>query len=388
MGGLDRVKINPQMLDHAMKTANTSAEALSAMLNMKPEKIHSWLSGNARPTMKQLMVISKKLGRSYYYFLLKKPPEEDPIPVDFRPYKGQFIPLKRETIVAIHEAKSFQDVAREIMNDLGTNPEPLFEGATLEDNPKEKAALIREDLGIITNRKRKEWSSDSKSFQSIREAVERLNVMVVTLDFPFEDARGFSLSLSYPFLIGISQKEPQKKAMNFTLLHELGHLLLRRDGICNPQEDISFDNGNREIEEWCNTFAAAVLVPEYVLRSEFSVPASRIDGDTLYNKVSDISSKYFISKQAVAIALVKINYIDKSRYAAFAKAREQKKKETKGGKSPPKWKRSLDSRGKRFSEIVYQGNESGYLTTSRALSYLSVPLKDFGKVREAISARR
>lgn len=387
MGKADRVKINPGMLKYAIESANTAIEPLSKELRIDPEKVRAWIKGSTYPTMKQLITISKKLGRSYYYFLLDEPPKDTPIPVDFRPLGTRNLPLKRETIVAIREAKSLQDVAREIMVELGINPKPLFETTNLENDPKEKAKEIRKELGIRTNSKRKEWDTENKAFSEIRDSIERLNVIVVTMDFPFEDARGFSLSENYPNVIGVSQHEPQKKAMNFTLLHELGHLLLRKEGVCNPEETIKIDSDEKEIENWCNRFASAVLLPEYIIRNEFYSDALRTNTQALKGKIAYISEKFYISKQAIAYALFKIELINRDTYFLFAQFKEPKKKQSGGGRSPPKWQRSINSRGKRFSEIVYQGNESGYLPTSQALGYLSVQLKDFNKVKEAINAR-
>ena len=85
---------------------------------------------------------------------------------------------------------------------------------------------------------------------------------------------GFSLSDDYAPIIFVNGRDT-KNAQIFTLLHELGHLLLGESGV-------SVSDGNEELhqqraeqqahnERWCDSFAAHFLVPPAEIRKKVQV---------------------------------------------------------------------------------------------------------------------
>ena len=385
-----RVKINHHMLNFALQTSNTSKEQFSKDLGVNIEGVEKWLKGIQFPTMHQLLKISKKLGRSPYYFMLLAPPDEPPLPADFRFQRATNGKLARETLLAIREARRLQSMANDVMDDLGENEEPILESITINAEPTEVGKKYREMLGINTSVKKMIWGHDDrKAFEDMRDKVESLNIIVLTLPFPVENARGFSLTDTFPFVIGISQKEKSKKAMNFTLFHELGHIILRKGGICIPEDILENQNGNEKVEKWCNRFAAEVLLPEYILRANFVSLKKGFDKYLLNEKISDISKRFYISRQAVAYNLLRINYINQEQYLSLSYRGEERSKEAdEGGISPPRWKKSLYSRGNKLARLVYAGNEFGSLTTSDVLGYMSIRLEDYNTMKGAIIEQR
>jgi Zn-dependent peptidase ImmA (M78 family) len=78
-------------------------------------------------------------------------------------------------------------------------------------------------------------------------------------DFTRDEAQGFSISDEQPFIIILSI-EDHPHARNFTLFHELGHLLLRDPGICKTEPIHSLRKTSiTKTEDWCHRFAESFL---------------------------------------------------------------------------------------------------------------------------------
>ena len=72
----ERALITPDVLAWARGRAQMSAEALASKIQTSVDKLQSWESGEAKPTIKQAQTIAKKLHIPFGYLFLSTPPEE------------------------------------------------------------------------------------------------------------------------------------------------------------------------------------------------------------------------------------------------------------------------------------------------------------------------
>lgn len=375
------VTINSNIIKWAIENSPIKKEEIAKKIKVSGKTIDNWVSGKKKMTFAQAKKLSKVLECNPTIFLLDKPLSESKLPMDFRMNRN-VKELGIKSIHAIKEAKYIQEKLYEIKNLLDMDLEPDLISVRLDSNPLKIAEKIRSILKIeeLTNVK-----NDDLFFERLREELYRLNVIMLLGNFPYEEIKGFSLSAVKPYMIVINNADPFPKSKIFTLFHELGHLLLRKDGICFPDEVDMENNDGKEklkIERWCNKFAAYVLVGPEKINNEFN----GLSIDKIEKKVKEISSKYHISKTALYITLYENNIIDFNTYNNYRSQFEESKiKKGKGGRSIPLEKRRIKKFGKKVIDFIYYAHDERVITTHDVMSILSIKLDDYDRVRNFAS---
>lgn len=114
------------------------------------------------------------------------------------------------------------------------------------------------------------WAADVRTWQDavseLRRKIERLGVMAVIngvvgnnthRQLSVEEFRGFALTDPYAPLIFVNGADA-KSAQMFTLAHELAHVWLGTEGLSGFPALLP---GGSDVEDWCNSAAADLLVP-------------------------------------------------------------------------------------------------------------------------------
>ena len=303
------VEINPQVIKWVISTSGWSIKELSQKSIASENIIKKWIEGKKYPTFKQLEKLAKYLKRPVAVFLLPNPPKEKPLPIDHRTLPGnRKNKFDKKTILAIRTARRLQRISKELERNLNHDIEPKISSFNLSENPEEIANVYR-DKFQITEEVQKNWNSAYEAFNTLRELIENLNILVFQLPMPMEDARGFALTDDIPSVIVVNSKD-KIEARIFTLMHEFGHVLLDESGIDMPEYSL-FISTTDKIEKWCNDFASAFLLPTPVARRLFEqYRDSLITRDTL-NK---LSADYKVSKGMLLYNMKKLNYISKTQY--------------------------------------------------------------------------
>ncbi len=93
----------------------------------------------------------------------------------------------------------------------------------------------------------------------------------------------------------VSKAEEYDPAKTFTLIHEYCHLLLREPGI-------SDQNRENPVEEYCNRFAGAFLIPRSALRAVLPRwPNEPVEWER--NDIREWAGQLKVSQQALALRL-------------------------------------------------------------------------------------
>lgn len=138
---------------------------------------------------------------------------------------------------------------------------------------------------------------------------------------PVEECRGFALDDEQLPVIMLNGADAAQ-ARSFTLLHELAHLLDRTGAVCLLDDD-------REVEQRCNRFAAAVLMPQ---RAVGDVVGGRDPSDA----VDTVARRFRVSPVAAALRLLGMGLVDQATVArtvqlAAAAAKQAAERESSGG---------------------------------------------------------
>ncbi|HET9571726.1 MAG TPA: ImmA/IrrE family metallo-endopeptidase [Bacteroidales bacterium] len=283
------------------------------------------MNGNKKPTVKQLVDLSKKVYLPFGYFLLTEPPKETlPIPF-FRTQNTTAQQVSVNVYDTILLLKQRQDWLKEYLKDSEHESLPFV--GKFQNNRKvsEVVSDIRETLGLSKN-----WASEFKTWQ---EALDSLikhveNVGIVTMfngivennthrPIQVDECRGFVLVDEFAPFMFVNNSDA-KAAQLFTIVHELAHIWIGQSAAFDFRK---LEPANNPIEQICDKIAA-----------EFLVPATSFCD--LWDKQPSIIylAKFFkVSEIVIARRALDMNKISKAQFIAFYDDyinREFTKKET------------------------------------------------------------
>lgn len=256
-----RPNIKPELLRWARLRAHLSEEQLASRLGFgNVDNYRRFEAGLRRPTQRQLRLIARAVERPIWFFFLDTPPDDEPEPTaSFRKRPRHDVEISHEEVRAVREALRRRDLALEALDGLD-EPVPAFAlTATIQDDPEHIAARAREYLGVSLEIQL-DWSAADDAYRQWRVAIERSGVLVFHFSLPHRS--GFAL-VEQPFpIIAVSTSKEKDTAKQFTLMHELGHVILG-DSMLHSLGLLVYRTPE---EKWCNKFAGAMLVPEHALR--------------------------------------------------------------------------------------------------------------------------
>lgn len=267
---MNRIDIEPTMLRWACQRAGYAPSHLADRIPQLP----AWLSGETRPTLKQLEKLARATHTPLGYLFLPAPPDE-PLPItDFRTVgdqrRGGPSPDLLDTLYLMQRRQAW---LRESRIEEESEPLPLAGSARLDDDPESIGREMRRALGLADG-----WGAGVRTWQAavseLRRAIEQLGVMAVIngivgnnthRKLDVQEFRGFALTDPYAPLIFVNGADA-KSAQMFSLAHELAHVWLGSEGLSGFEG--LFPVGT-EVEEWCNRAAAEMLVPAQELQARW-----------------------------------------------------------------------------------------------------------------------
>ena len=138
----------------------------------------------------------------------------------------------------IRQARLHREDALELAREIEQGIPPFANRASLDESPEIVATRVRQILGI-TLEKQFSIRRNEDALKAWKAAVEARSVLIFeTSRIPQDEMRGVSLPTDV-LPISILNGGDAHAGRTFTLLHELTHLLLRQDGVCDmvPIED-------------------------------------------------------------------------------------------------------------------------------------------------------
>jgi len=294
------------VLRWARETAGMAVANVAARLGVTSDTVARWESGERPLSIGRLEALAHLYRRPLAALLLPGPPEAAPFPHDFRMLPSdEKVPLSRETLFAVREARRIQNVAKELAADLA-QPPGVVPPTELGAEPVGLAAREREHIGITIS-EQMSWRKPSVALKRWREALEKLNVLILQFSMPVEDARGFSLPDDIAPAIVLNSQDAQS-ARAFTLFHEYAHLLRGSSAMCIPDIGTSASVASEPDEAFCNAFAGAFLVPAEPLRQALA-------GGTPDNAAAErLATEFSVSRHVVLRRLRALGFLSRSAF--------------------------------------------------------------------------
>ncbi len=232
-----------------------------------------WLSGEARPTLKQLEDFARLSHTAIGFFFLPEPPALTlPVP-DFRTLRDEALAEPSSDLLdTLYLCQQRQDWYRDHARMHGLPALPFVGSANVQEAPETVAQRLREVLGLSAEARRQlpTWT------EALRQLIARADdagVMVMVSSVVGSNShrkldvgefRGFALADDLAPLIFLNGAD-SKAAQMFTLAHELAHLWLGASGVSDAQAG---QVPEQHTERWCNQVAAELLMPISELRAE------------------------------------------------------------------------------------------------------------------------
>lgn len=315
-----RVEPNPAVLSWAVQRSKIN-------LRSKFKQLDRWLTGEARPTLRQLEEFAKATSVPFGYFFLTQPPDEKiPIP-HFRTLTQQSEePISPDLLETIYTMQRRQAWMRDYLVEQGHEPLPFVGSASIRDNPKVVARRIREQLGIDT-----QWASHypkwQNALQALQDKAEEAGILVVISSvvgnnthrkLDVAEFRGFVLVDDYAPLVFINGADA-KAAQMFTLAHELAHIWLGSSAAFDLQDLLPAVD---DIEQACNQIAAEFLVPEEELRRLWNKKDYQMEG------FQPFAHRFKVSEIVIARRALDLKLISREEFFAFYQEYRSRERET------------------------------------------------------------
>lgn len=369
-----RVPVSGSVLRWAREQSGSSVTQVADRLKVRPARVAEWEAEQSQPTVNQLRQLANYLQRTPASFLLVDVPNERGIerPADFRGHEHDAVEpaLLREVRKADERRTHYLDLVAE-------RPlQPVTSDIDIEADPSAAARQVRGLLGVSLP-SQLAWRTDTEALRPWIAAIEDFGALVFQMSrIDLRVARGASL-FREPLPIILLNGADSPYARVFTLMHELGHLLMRQSGIC----DVWADN---RTEQFCNRFAGELLLPREHIEAELAKaePLESLD---------QIATRYSVSQSAVAVRLRQLELIDQAdlnrqlelaAVLADESRRRSRERSRESGGGPPHHRVHLRNLGENYVATVLRALDSDRISAVDAAYFLEAKLGTIENMRD------
>ncbi|MFS0490286.1 helix-turn-helix domain-containing protein [Leadbetterella byssophila] len=323
-----------------------SLQELADAIGVSKQMISKYEKGISIPSSKLLIQLAKALKVRVDYFF--EPSRVELGEVNFR--KRSSFPAKK--INALKENIKLQlSNYLEVENILKINNSFI--------NPLNKKKIDKlEDVEIIVRHLRNEWEIGFDPIHNIIQLLEDNEIKVIEIDEPQNDFDGLAAIVNDKYPVIVVNKNFSVERKRFTLLHELGHLLLDL-----PERDIKFE------EQVCNRFASEFLFPKSLVLKEFGNGRKAIS----FKELIEVQRKYGISIRAIVYRLKECNILSDNKVAEFYRKINFNQS----------LKQNIDAQrfntpefSNRFEQLVYRAYSQELISTSKTASLLNIKVNE------------
>lgn len=372
------VKVEAPIFEYARKYAGLTLEQAAKKTKIPLEKLENYEKQGGDIPINHLEKISEAYKRTLAFFFLLKVPEDAVEPKSFRiVYSSESdLQFSPSAYLAIRRARYVQAVIEELSD---KKIDYNFPNATTKSKVDELSDWMRNFVGITFEEQRK-WSSPGEALREWKRALEAKDIFVIQHSLSKDAISAFCLADKKPYIIALNSAEHLNRRI-FSLFHEIGHLLLHQSGICSPNDLSRNSYQYVQIEKFCNQFAASLLLPATIFKSDADVAmlAKTPFKQWEQKDIGNIAAKFRVSREVVVRRFLTLGYIDEDDYnawrAEWKKTAEEYAPKKKGVLKIPQYQKCLSKNGKGFTSFVIEKYHSNRITFSTAADILNIKPK-------------
>lgn len=379
--------INPEILVWARETVGFSIEDLAEKLKVDTNTVYAWENGSERPSIAKLKDIAIKLKRPLAVFYLPNRPSDMRPPKDFRGlitgHAGSFSPRLN---VELRLAEVRREDALMLLAEIEEEPVNFSFTASVQEDPERVAERLTQFLGINASAI-SQCKDNYEARKTWKTAIEEKGVLVFqTSGVAISEMRGFSLSV-FPLPVAVINGKDLPQGQIFSLLHEVTHIALRQDGICDFDEDLPRNDDAQKIEVFCNYVAGAALVPTTQLLQNDIVRNNRGNEYWSPDDLITLAKHFKCSREVVLRRLLIHNLTTQDFYTQQREVFGKKYKELEGtGRSfaVEQFKKVINRNGYFFSRLVVDSYNREMITGSELSRLLNMKLRHLDDISHAL----
>lgn len=357
------VRTSPDVVKWVIETSGLEISSIAKRLKVSEDTVLGWTKESHKVSIAKLERLAEYVKRPLAVFLLDSPPKEHVLP----DYRRQSSKITQKTALAIRFARYLQEAAREMTSLLGEDVlSDVRSNITVPQSPETVALEERKRLGLdkcqIVPKPRERAR---QLYDKLREAVESRNILVFEQSANREEISGLSM-YGCPCAILINSRDAAE-TKRFTLMHEYGHILLGREGLCVPNmHDWDPSSDMRMAEAWCNQFAAFVLMPRERFLEEYRKLEE--EGTDHTEMIERLAHEFGTSKlgtytHAGNLKLDTHGFVNK--VGEFRSGRAIQVNAAS---------KCVRERGRKFVSLVLSARQAGVITGRDAVDYLDIDL--------------
>jgi Zn-dependent peptidase ImmA (M78 family) len=372
--------INPDRIAWCCADFGMTPRDLASKLHLAPDTLDEVLAGEKGLTPNQLQKLAAFFGRGMLFFLEDSPVDERRVhTAQFRTLANQKHGLEPALKRLIERVERHRETYLSLLEDLDDQEAHRFVPPKLSGNtPKQAAEIVRAWLGL----------GESNNFETYRKAVEAQGLLVFRSNgyngkwqIPSESpVLGFTLyDAQCPVIV--VRKAATESRQSFTLMHELGHVLLHKASSIDDLDDL---NSHEGMEREANEFAGHLLVPDVFLGSisDGERPAEVSQFDAWLEKPR---KRWGVSGEVILRRLMDQGRLPKSEYAAYRawRAALQMPREEGRGVRTYRHREPVHIFGSAYVGTVLDALNSQKITLNRASAHLDdLKISDLHKLED------
>jgi Zn-dependent peptidase ImmA (M78 family) len=359
--------INRERIQWCANELGLSIDALALEAGVPQKALRNLMDDGIGLTFAQLRKLAAFCGRSALFFMDAGPVDPGRVhTVQYRTLTNQKPHLSSSIRKLIERVERQRELYLSLREDLSPDDYPQFRPLNLPTgDPAGAAALVRRWLGL----------GAANNFDSYRAAVEAKGILVfrsngyagqwqIAKESPI---LGFSLYSDVCPVI-VVKKSRWETQQAFTLMHELGHLMLHRASSIDDDADMHSRVGH---EREANAFAGHVLVPDsqLTLIRDHERPASV---DAFDGWLAPYRSRWGVSSEVLLRRLLdagRLSADQYSEYRAFVRTLAFDDDDATGSRAY-RYREPKHIFGDRFVRTVLSAFGAQRITATKACAYL------------------
>lgn len=321
-------------------------------LHTRPERIADWEKGGTEPSLQELEALANLYGREIDYFL--KETSNPPTKIRFRGKPGESLRnLSKDTKIVLGR---FEELCRTAVE---------FE-ELIQKKRRVKLNILSPRLTAenAAQQTREQYDLVDKPIDNLRELLEESGVRIFEIPIPNDELSGFSFwHEEYGPCVLVHAKDV-KGRRNFTLAHELAHLLYAHgSSICYIPS--KFGEVHESIEHKANQFAVQLLLPKTGIVQDFKRRV--LPRNPSEKELRPISIKWGVSIQALGYRLEDLGLINKGITNKIIESRPFYRRP-----KTPTWKRRL---GKHFVGTSVEAYQKNLISIGKLAHAFQIPIR-------------
>lgn len=323
-----------------------SLQEVADHIGVSKQMINKYEQGKSIPTSEKLIALSKLFHQKVDYFFRK---------MDFTIGEISFRKKSKFGAKKVNALK--EEIRIQIENYLFI--ENICNIANAFENPLKNHGIHHEqDVKTAAKALRESWNIGDDAIPNIIDLLEDNHIKVIEIADETGDFDGLATIIDNKYNVIVITKTMPLERKRFTLLHELGHLLLPISMLEEKQQ-----------EKFCNIFASEMLLSEVNAITEFGKQRSSITFEELKN----VQEKYGLSISAIVYKLGDTKIMSQERVKKFY----QRLNFEPGLKNIMEQSR-YDGLGHstRYENLVYRAVSEELISMSKASSLLQIGLDE------------